>query len=126
MPLPFVVPKNFKKTHVVKDEDSGITLEIPKYGSLTWAEYVFLVTEDKKLVTAETPLIIYRAEIVVSFLKFRFNLPWESTNEEVLATPSGEPLPETMVTAIYDFFSNELSRWKPVEAIEEKKESVEP
>lgn len=124
MPLPFIVPQNFKQTYTIADE-TGLTLEILKLGSLTWQEHITWINMVRALQKEEEmSMAEYEGRLCVALLKLRFKLPVETLESEILVTPDGESLPESMVAAILTFFERERDRWKiaPEPEAEEKKE----
>lgn len=118
--LPFSTSGSFNSIYKVNDE-FGNSIEIPKYGSLSWAEYMSWVDYDNKKQAKEKssdgqiqPMSEYMNDIVVAMLRLRFRVDKDITDAEVLTMEGGFSVPESLVRAIYEFFSQELVRWKPL------------
>lgn len=108
--LPFKTSAS-KQTAVVSDS-LGNEIELPKYGCVTWEEhenfsqYTLLSSRDDDL-----SLDVYRTEVVVIFLRSRFNIQPDVPKSEVLKLADGSPVPQPLINALWDFFKNERDRW---------------
>lgn len=111
--LPFKTkPGLGKQTEVVTDE-FGNSLEVPKYGCVTWEEQeLFSQYTLESSVKDELPLDIYNTEVVVIYLRSRFKAGAQASKAEILTLPEGLPVPQSLIDVLSTFFKNERERWK--------------
>lgn len=125
--LPF---KTFKATEIkvysVAD-DQGNVLEVPMLGWVTWREneefsqYTVMAAEDPMLSMNK-----YETDIVLIFLRIRFNIPGSVSAEEILQYPNGQSFSQSMIDALAEFFRNERKRWKDEKAIASANTNQDP
>lgn len=92
----------------------GNTLEIPKFGCLTWQEQQDLKTYELPHVSRSNSQEIssfeYKKDVVVILLRSRFDIPKEVKASDILTYPSGKPFKRETVDALYTFFYKEITR----------------
>jgi len=100
----------------------GNSLDIPKYGCLTWEEYEqysqYTLAASK---SDDLSLDTYRANVVVDFLRSRFKIDSTISKSELLKLADGTPIPYPMLQALWSFFEGEMNRWQIEEKAPERK-----
>jgi len=119
--LPFIVSGILQRTEKITDS-MGISIEIPRYGSLTWQEFQVWAALNLTLQNETATMTQYSLSLVCALLRFRFKLDEKTTDEEIMDI-QGHPMTESMMMDILDFFLKEQARW--VESVpDEKKKEV--
>jgi len=120
--LPFVVSEILQRTEKITDS-MGVSIEIPRYGSLTWQEFQVWAELNLTLQKETATMTQYSISLVCSLLRLRFKLDADTTDEEIMDI-QGYPMTESMMNNILEFFLKEQARW--VESVpDEKKKEVE-
>jgi hypothetical protein len=112
--LPFKISSIAKTETFTVEDGLGHSLDIPKYGCLTVEEmeiYYNYTLETVNTKGDSLPYQSYQVELIYRLLKSRFNLPDTVTKKELFTLENGDPLGESMVKALFDFFEQERLRW---------------
>jgi hypothetical protein len=125
--LPFNIYKKPETETCTIADENGNKLEVPKYGWITWQEnyefsqYTLKVGDDEAMSVAA-----YETEIVVMFLRLRFNIPSEIPKEQILVYPDGKPFSQSMIDGLSKFFKNERTRWEQEKQDKSNKPKQDP
>ncbi|AUB36147.1 hypothetical protein COO91_02048 [Nostoc flagelliforme CCNUN1] len=110
--LPFKTkPGLGEQTEIVTDE-LGNSIEVPKYGCVTWQEQeLFSLYTLESSVRDDLPLDVYKTEVVLIYLRCRFQIGEQVSKAEILTLPGGTPVPQSLIDKLSTFFKNERERW---------------
>ncbi len=110
--LPFKTYNTSESVELVSDH-LGNSLEVPKYGCVTYNEFDCL---ERLMIQARTelsddpamPMSEVERRQIAMLLRLRFKLAADVADADILRLPNGLPFPQPLIKALKAFFDREL------------------